>query len=102
MERTPDYSAAVAGARAWRMAPTLWARMGGFLWSHAMLNAWADAEEHIARCDNGHPAPAKGCGCGIYGWYTPELMRQRGYAPTDYTHISGVIAGRGRVIRVEW
>jgi len=73
--------------------------MGGYLWSHAMLNVWPNAEEKVAECDSGHPAPAKGCSCGVYAWYSPDLMHQRGYAPTDHRHISGVVAGRGRVIR---
>jgi len=97
--RTPDYSRAIAGARAWRLAPTLWARMGGLLWSHAMLNAWTDREEKVAECDMGHPAPAEGCSCGVYAWQNVDVMRREGYAPKDHQHIAGVVAGRGRVIR---
>jgi len=81
------------------MAPNLWAKMGGFLWSHAMINVWPNAQEKVAECDLGHPAPAKGCMCGVYAWHNPDLMHQRGYGPTDHRHISGVVAGRGRVIR---
>ena len=95
----PDYSAAIAGARAWRIAPTLWARMGGILWSHAMLNPWADGEEIVAVCDAGHPAPAPGCSCGVYAWETVKLLLQGPYAVKDHQHIAGVVAGRGRVIR---
>src|SRR3954469_21648207 len=98
-DRPPDYMAAIAGARAWRLAPTLWAQMGGYLWSHAMLNPWPDGEEIVAVCDDGHPAPAKGCSCGVYAWNDPNTMHRRRYAPTDHVHIAGVVAGRGRVIR---
>ena len=99
MSKTPDYMAPIAGARAWRLAPSLWARMGGFLWSHAMINVWPDGEVKIAECDVGHPAPAKGCSCGVYAWYRPDIMHKRRYAPTSHEHIAGVVAGRGRVIR---
>lgn len=101
MDRLPDYSAAIAGARAWKVAPSLWAKMGGLLWSKAMLNVWPDGQEKVAECDSGHPAPAPGCSCGVYAWNTPELMHHHGYAPTDHTTISGVVAGAGRVIRGE-
>src|SRR5215211_6473955 len=97
--KAPDFAAAIAGARSWRLAPTLWARMGGILWSKAMVNVWEDAQEKVAECDAGHPAPAKGCSCGVYAWYNPMLMKKHGYAPSDYTAISGVVQGRGRVIR---
>jgi hypothetical protein len=97
--KPPDYMAAIAGARAWRMAPTLWARMGGLLWSHAMLNVWPDREEIVAECDAGHPAPAAGCSCGVYAWKSAEALLGTHYAPRDHKHIAGVVAGRGRVIR---
>lgn len=101
MDRVPDYSAAIAGARSWRMAPTLWAKMGGLLWSHAMLNVWPDCEEIAAECDAGHPAPAEGCSCGVYAWQSAERLLRSPYAPQDHKHIAGVVAGRGRVIRGE-
>jgi hypothetical protein len=100
-DRPPDYTSAIAGARAWRLAPNLWAKMGGFLWSKAMLNAWPNGREVLAECDVGHPAPAKGCMCGIWAWNDPETMHHRGYAPKDHSDISGVVVGRGRVIRGE-
>ena len=103
MEKMPDYAAAIGGARAWRLPPSLWAMMGGLLWSHAMLNYWPKPEENggeiVAACDNGHPAPAKGCSCGVYAWYNPTLMEQKRYTPRDSEHISGVVAGKGKVIR---
>jgi len=73
--------------------------MAGYLWSKAMLNVWPDGQEKVADCDVGHPAPAKGCSCGVYAWYSPELMHSHGYAPHDHTNIAGVVAGAGRVIR---
>jgi len=81
MSRTPDYMAPIAGVRAWRLAPTLWAKMGGILWSHAMLNPWPDGEEIVAVCDAGHPAP--GCSCGVYAWETVKLLLQGQYAVRD-------------------
>lgn len=98
-DRLPDYAAAIAGARAWRLAPSLWAKMEGLLWSTAMLHAWPDAGEAVARCDMGHPAPAKHCSCGVYAWNDPDTMYDRGYAPKHHTDIAGVVAGAGRVIR---
>jgi hypothetical protein len=100
-DRAPDYIGAIAGARAWRMAPSLWAKMGGLLWSHAMLNVWPDCEEIAAECDAGHPAPAEGCSCGVYAWQSAERLLRSPYAPQDHKHIAGVVAGRGRVIRGE-
>ena len=97
--KVPDYSAAIAGARSWRVAPTLWARMGGYLWSHAMLNPWPDGEEIAAACDAGHPAPAEECSCGVYAWESAERLLCSPYAPKDHQHIAGVVAGRGKVIR---
>lgn len=101
VDRPPDYSAAIAGTRAWRLAPNLWARIGGHLWSHAMINVWPDAQEKVAECDRGYPAPAEGCHCGVYAWCNPELMHKHSYAPTDHKRIAGVVAGAGRVIRGE-
>ena len=97
--RPPDYMAAIAGARAWRLAPNLWAKMGGHLWSKALLHVWSDGEEVVAKCDLGHPAPAKRCMCGVYAWYDVDLMQRNGFAPGDHKTIAGVVAGRGRVIR---
>jgi len=102
VDRVPDYLAPIAGARSWRMAPTLLAKMNGILWSATMTHQWKDGEEQVAECSrHSHPAPAKGCTCGIYGWYTPELMHANGYGPTDFQHVSGVVAGAGRVYRGE-
>ena len=89
------------GARAWKLPPNLWTMQLGPLWSHAMLHCWPkptdNGGEVVARCDTGHPAPD--CSCGVYAWYNPGLMKHRGYAPGDSEHISGVVAGAGRVIR---
>ena len=103
VEKMPDYAAAIAGARAWKLPPNLWTMQLGPLWSHAMLHCWPkptdNGGEVVARCDAGHPAPAPDCSCGVYAWYNPGLMKLRGYAPGDSEHISGVVAGAGRVIR---
>ena len=99
--RAPDYLAPIAGARAWRLAPNLMARTYGYLWSHAATTFWPDNEEMVGKCDSWHPAPAKGCSCGVYAWKSPALMHSNGYGPADHLHISGVVAGRGRFIRGE-
>lgn len=88
----PDYLAPIAGARAWRLAPNLWAKMGGYLWSHFMNDWWVDGEEKVAVCDEGHEAPAEGCKCGVYAWLSPKHMERNGYTPRSHEHISGVIA----------
>src|SRR5215204_2955046 len=95
----PDYSAAIAGARAWWLAPNLMARMHGYLWSHAMLKAWPIGKEMVAECDSGHPAPAKNCSCGVYAWKSADLLLGSGYVVHDHKHISGVVGGAGRLVR---
>ena len=102
VDRVPDYLAPIAGARAWRMAPTLLASRRGILWSATQNYPWEDNVEQLAFCTRrSHPAPAKGCTCGIYGWYTPDLMHRNGYGPMDFQWLSGVVVGLGRVYRGE-
>lgn len=99
--KAPDYVDPIAGARSWRTAPTIWARMGGLLWSHAMMNPWRDAEEIVAACDIGHPAPQRGCMCGVWAWKNPAIMKKEGMMPRDHYHASGIVAAAGRVIEGE-
>ena len=98
VDRVPDYLAPIAGARAWKLAPSIWARMGGLLWSAAMINVWEDGKPHIAACDMGHPAPSPDCSCGVYAWVNPDAMKKSGYMPRDHEFIAGVVAGRGDYI----
>jgi hypothetical protein len=56
----PDVVGIVAGVRTWRVANTMWARMGGWLWSWGALACWRppDIEEwKVAQCDLGHEEP---------------------------------------------
>jgi hypothetical protein len=99
--RVPDYTNRIAGVRAWRVAPTLWAQMGGWLWSHAMLNPWPDGEENVAACDLGHDAPQKGCTCGLWAWFDYETLAREGYEPLHATHVAGIVGAAGRVVRGE-
>jgi len=64
-----------------------------------MLKVWPNGKEMAAECDAGHPAPARGCSCGVYAWLDPARMHANGYAPGSHAYISGVVAGAGRVIR---
>jgi len=96
----PDYPAAIAGARAWRVAPNLWARQLGLLWSMAMTHPWENAKTIAARCERqDHEAPEENCSCGVYAWYTVDNLIAHGMRPMDHETISGVVAGWGGVIR---
>ena len=97
--RAPDYVGAIAGARAWRMAPTLWAKMGGILWAKVQTDVWPNAQMKIAECEHGHPVPDEHCSCGVYAWYDVDILRRKGFNPHDHTTIAGVVAGAGGVIR---
>lgn len=98
----PDYVNRIAGVRSWRTAPTVWARMGGLLWSYSMMNPWPDGEEYVAACDQGHDAPQRGCMCGVWAWKNLEIMRRERMFPEDHTHVSGVVGAAGRVIEAEF
>jgi len=79
----PDYINRVAGVRIWRVAPTLWAQLGGLLWAPGMKEPWPTGEEYYASCQ-GHPdhtPPEAGCGCGVYAFYAPWLAESVGYWP---------------------
>ena len=91
VDRVPDYLAPIAGARAWRLAPNLLAKMHGMLWSMAMLKVWPNGKEMVAECDSGHPAPARNCWCGVYAWINPSAMAKHGYMPPR----PGAYFGRG-------
>jgi hypothetical protein len=97
--RVPDYVGRMAGVRSWKIAPTLWAQMGGWLWSAANLGPWPDGEENVAVCEVDHPVPAKGCSCGLYAFYTPAgRLPYAATARTTVGSISGVIGTAGRII----
>jgi hypothetical protein len=97
--RIPDYMGRMAGVRSWKVAPTLWAKMGGWLWSAANLGPWPDGEENVAVCETGHPTPAKGCSCGLYAFYDPASgLPYSTSARTEAGAVSGVIGVAGRII----
>lgn len=98
-DRVPDYMGEIAGVRAWRVAPTLWAKMGGLLWAKVQTDVWRDRETKVAQCESSHDVPHEDCSCGCYAWYTVEVMQRKKFIPTNHSTISGVVAGSGGVIR---
>jgi hypothetical protein len=96
--RIPDYMGRMAGVRSWKIAPTLWAQMGGWLWSAVNLGPWPDGEENVAVCEAGHPTPAKGCSCGLYAFYDPASGLPYEDMATKVGCVSGVIGTAGRII----
>jgi hypothetical protein len=104
MTQAPDYIQRVAGVRIWRVAPNLWAQLGGLLWAPGMKAPWATGEEYVATCSGSpdHTPPQEGCSCGIYAFYTPELAQSGGYWPYSgdalYTRlVAGVVSVAGDV-----
>ena len=94
----PDYTDRVAGARSWRVANTLWARMGGLLWADAMLEPWPKGEEHESACGYGHAdGPGENCSCGIHGWFDYETMVKTWRPGKDFARVRGVVGARGVV-----
>jgi hypothetical protein len=102
----PDYVSPGAGVRIWRVAPNLWAQLGGLLWAPGMKEPWPGGvgEEYHASCSRcpDHVPPHEGCGCGIYAFYTPELALVGGYwpregAPLFNRLVAGVVGVAGDV-----
>ena len=104
MIQAPDYINRVAGVRIWRVAPNLWAQLGGLLWAPGMKEPWASGEEYHASCP-GHPdhvPPDPGCCCGIYAFYNAALAKEGGYWPGigggPYNRVAaGVVGAAGDV-----
>jgi hypothetical protein len=107
-EGPPDFEGLVAGARTWRVANTMWARMGGWLWSLAMLDCWRKGVEwKEAECSAGHRIPGQHCACGIWAFYNPTFMTEelgpvRGGAGEPYEYVAGIIGGGGDVVQHEF
>jgi len=100
----PDYINRVAAVRSWRVAPNLWAQLGGLLWAPGMRQPWPTGEEYYASCPGNpdHVPPAPGCGCGIYAFYSPALAEEGGYWPGagggPYNRVvAGVVGAAGDV-----
>jgi hypothetical protein len=105
-DTAPDYSGLVAGVRTWRVANTLWARMGGWLWSWSMLDCWRKGEEYKeAECRHGHRIPGYKCGCGIWAFFDPELMAKElstsSMQGEPYDYVSGIIGAGGDIVEHE-
>lgn len=88
----PDLSAEVLGFRGWHAAPS------GLLLSSGVSDGWLPGVNEAA-CGRGlHPAPQKGCGCGLYSHYTLEhLSRSVNWQNQDGI-VVGAVGGWGRVI----
>ena len=101
-QRAPDHIGRVAGCRVWRIAPTLWARMGGLLWATWMREPWQNGKEHEAICPpRGCPnPPLKECTCGIYAFSDESGMdRQNPIGKVGgFWHVGGVIGASGRIL----
>jgi hypothetical protein len=102
----PDYIGLVAGVRAWRLANTMWAKMGGYLWSWSMLDCWRKGEEwKHSECKQPHRIPDMNCHCGIWAFFNPELLESGlisfgGYdEPVDV--VAGVIGAGGDIVEHE-
>jgi hypothetical protein len=115
----PDYTSPIAGARSWRVANTLRARLRGTLWSDAIIDAWPDGEEVEATCEKlshvkaggpwvtpyqiliheNHQPPEWDCSCGLYAFYDIErLMETAYYAHGDFRQANGIVSARGQII----
>jgi hypothetical protein len=100
----PDHFERGAGVRIWRVAPNLWAQLGGLLWAPNVKEPWPTGEEYAATCPAhpDHSPPEDGCSCGIYAFYTPEHAAAGGYWPDEggpfFTRlVAGVIGAAGTV-----
>jgi hypothetical protein len=62
---------------------------------HVRAGPWNWPVEH-ARCavDAAHVPPARGCGCGLYGWYHPSHTG----LGTGWGDVTAVVAARGRIV----
>jgi hypothetical protein len=101
----PDYIERVAGVRIWRVAPNLWAQLGGLLWAPSIKEPWPTGEEYVASCPThpDHAPPAEGCMCGIYAFYNPTLADKGGYWPNPHAPLfnrllAGVVGAAGDVV----
>ena len=83
----PDLITAVIGFRQWRLRD-------GALWSLRAEDPWHRGV-HTAHCPvQAHDAPANGCTCGIYAWYSPT---PRGASALTPDLVGGAVALWGHV-----
>jgi hypothetical protein len=83
----PDLVSAVIGFRQWRLR-------GDELWSFRAAERWGRGV-HTAHCAaHAHAAPANGCTCGIYAWYSPT---PRGASAMTPDLVGGAVALWGQI-----
>ena len=83
----PDLVTAVIGFRQWRLC-------GDELWSLRATERWRRGV-HSAHCaTHDHEAPANGCTCGIYAWYSPV---PRGASALTPDLVGGAVALWGQI-----
>ena len=83
----PDLITAVIGFRQWRVC-------GDELWSFRAAERWHRGV-HTAHCSaHAHDAPANGCTCGIYAWYSPT---PRGASALTPDLVGGAVALWGQI-----
>jgi hypothetical protein len=86
-DSAPDLVTAVIGFRQWRL-------VNGELWSFRADERWHRGA-HTAHCPaHSHIAPANGCTCGIYAWYSPT---PRGASALTPDLVGGAVAVWGQV-----
>lgn len=100
MMEAPDYLQAIAGCRAWMVAPNLWSQMGGILWATAQVEPWKTGEDIVAHChvNPDHVPPVEDCACGIYAYYHPLALLWHRQSFEDSIHVTGVVSGWGDVL----
>jgi hypothetical protein len=83
----PDLVTPVIGFRQWRLR-------GDELWSFRAAECWHRGV-HTAHCAaQAHDAPANGCTCGIYAWYSPT---PRGASALTADLVAGAVALWGQI-----
>jgi hypothetical protein len=107
--KAPDYTNELAGVRIWRVAPNLWAQLGGLLWAPSVREPWSTGEKYEATCNTcpDHRPPHEGCMCGLYAFLDPMQAQWGGYWPHPqdelYTRlVAGVVAASGEIELCEW
>ncbi len=108
----PDYYGLVAGVRTWRLANTMWAKMGGWLWSASMTDCWRKGTAFKeAECVQGHRIPGEGCMCGIWAFHNVEAFEAEIGPILEHSYVfgtdrfdaaAGIIGAAGDIIDCEY
>jgi hypothetical protein len=109
-----DFSGRAVGVRTWRLANTMWAEMGGWLWSLAMTDCWRKGVDwKEAECRHGHRIPDEHCGCGIWAFFNVEAMEEEFGSPLvtapttrvgttprgeNFEYVTGIIIADGDIV----